>query len=77
MKLSLILKRLSVQVAAIGGTLTTVAGSLAAAGVPHAGAVAVAGAVLTAAGTVIAAFVPQASVASYNPQTHDLMEKAQ
>lgn len=74
-KLGVVARRLSVQVATVGSALTGISASLAAAGVPGAAKVATAGAVLTAIGTVVAALVPQASVATYNPQTHDVVAK--
>lgn len=74
-KLGSVFRRLSVQAGVIGGTLTTTAAGLAAAGVPGAAQVAVAGAILTAVGTVIGAAIPQSTVATYNPKVEKTVRK--
>lgn len=74
-KLGLALRRYSLQASTIGGTLTATAASLSALGVPGAGKIAIVGGVLTAVAPIVAALIPQEHVDTYNPTTHDVVEK--
>ncbi len=70
-------RSLAVQSAAVLGSLTALAGSLMAAGVVVPPQITAGLGIATVVTTWLARAIPQGSVASYNPQTHDVVERSE